>query len=320
MSTISAHPVRLSSLRGQEPPAQPRSPPDGGRPGGAPRAASGPGARRFVVPNLADRRARGAPRPRSTRRLRRRRRRRAPSPPTPRGWPATPPRWPTSAGSSCSGGPPPGRAARSAGSTSACWWPGPSATAGGSPPRATRSAPSGGAARTTWPTWSRFDSMRCWSRSATGPHRRPRSPPRSPSACGPSSRPGTSVAGSRSAGSAPPTTRRTRARDLAVDGLRQVTSWLRAQLDGSLGDGDPGPVVIPPPLPLPRPLRLVAVDALDRADAVAGTVDAAADRAASGARRAARAAAQAVSTASDAVLDTGARAVDAVADHLPWSR
>jgi len=109
-------------------------------------------------------------------------------------------------------------------------------------------------------------------------------------------------------------------RDLAIAGLQRVTSWLRAQFDGTLGDGDPGPVFIPPPLPLPRPLRLVAVDALDRADTVAGTADAAADRAARAARRAAHATAQAVSTASDAVLDTGARAVDALADQLPWSR
>ena len=117
-----------------------------------------------------------------------------------------------------------------------------------------------------------------------------------------------------------PTTPRTRGATSRSPGSERVTSWLRAQLDGTLGDGDPGPVFIPPPLPLPRPLRLVAVDALDRADTVAGTADAAADRAASAARRAARATAQAVSTASDAVLDTGARAVDALADQLPWSR
>ena len=121
-------------------------------------------------------------------------------------------------------------------------------------------------------------------------------------------------------GSAPPTTPRTRVATSRSPGSGGPPSWLRAQLDGTLGDGDPGPVFVPPPLPLPRPLRLVAVDALDRADAVAGTADAAADRAADTARRAARATAQAISTASDAVLDTGARAVDAVADHLPWSR
>ena len=42
MSTISAHPVRLLRVRRQEPPAQPRSPPGRGRPGGAPPPPPGP--------------------------------------------------------------------------------------------------------------------------------------------------------------------------------------------------------------------------------------------------------------------------------------
>jgi hypothetical protein len=92
-----------------------------------------------------------------------------------------------------------------------------------------------------------------------------------------------------------------RGRDLAVGVLRGATGWLRSQLDGRLGPGDPGPVVVPPPLPLPRPVRAVAIEALDRVDAAAATADDVVDRGAS-------------------VVRTAARAVDAVADHLPWNR
>ena len=267
-------------VRGSEPPAQPRSPPDARPTWRTTSAASGPGARSVAVPNLADRvhevrhdldrladfvdAVADALRAADASWLARYAR--------PGG---QPPRAPAARG-----GPPPGRAARSAGSTSACWWPGPSATAGGSPPRATRSAPSSGAAPTTSPTWSRCGSTRCSSRSGYGPLRA------TAVAAAISFRMWAELAtwderrrlalgGLRAADHA-----QDQGRDLAVAGLRRVTGWLRAQLDGALGDGDPGPVVVPPPLPLPRPLRLVAVDALDRADAVAGTADAAADRAA----------------------------------------
>ena len=118
--------------------------------------------------------------------------------------------------------------------------------------------------------------MRCWSPWGTGPPHRPRSRPRSPSAWAElaswDERRRLALGGLRAADQA-----QDQGRDLAVAGLRRTTDWLRSQLDGALGDGDPGPVVIPPPLPLPRPFRIVAaIDALDGAEAAAGTADAAA--------------------------------------------
>jgi hypothetical protein len=90
-------------------------------------------------------------------------------------------------------------------------------------------------------------------------------------------------------------------RNVAVTGFERITGWLRSQLEGRAGQGDPGPIVVPPPLPLPRPVRRVVLGALDRADAAAETADHAVDDVADAAR-------------------SVAHAVDAVADHLPWNR